>query len=82
MERIDDFNAEKAIELSTKTDVFELNFLLEEIRKAAENGNRKYSVDKSLKPNTLEKLKEKGFSVKPMSSIARQKDSVYYLITW
>lgn len=52
------------------------------IKKEAQKGKDVLHIYSPLKPETLEKLRQGGFSILPSSSIAVQRDGLYYTIMW
>jgi hypothetical protein len=79
---MDKFNAEEAKKIATLSYSEELNNLLNDIKYAAHQGQRELHIYRSLKSETVSNLRSRGFNVDEAPSIAIQRDSLYYTITW
>lgn len=60
----------------------ELEEVLQQIERFAKKGETKLHIHKSLNKQTLFKLKELGYDIPPIPSIATQKDGIYHTIQW
>lgn len=81
---INHFNAESARNLVklNNGDSEEVKTILNKIKSVAENGSNNLHVQGLLNPTILEVLNSKGFKVIKHPSLAQQKDSLYYTISW
>lgn len=75
-------DAKKAKEISCGKQQEELNKILNQIIKEAQKGRTILHIHYELNSQTIKELKEKEFFVKEYSSIAIQKESLYYSIHW
>lgn len=74
--------ADQAKELVQNTYSDDLERVMQKIEKEAKNGKTLLHLYEPLKAQTLNKLKELGYDIPPMPSIAIQKDGLYHTIHW
>jgi hypothetical protein len=77
-----DFDSKKAKEIVDSLYNDELHTILEKIKSNAEKGESTLYIYEPLGNKTVDALKEKGFRVFSQTSIAVQRDELYYIIYW
>jgi phenylalanyl-tRNA synthetase alpha subunit len=77
-----DFNAQQAREIVDSRYNDELHNILVDIKAKAEQGETVLHVYESIRDKTIDALVDKGFEVSRQSSIAIQKDGLFYSIHW
>jgi hypothetical protein len=76
------YDAKTALIDSKRIEESELIEVLTNIQKEALNGKTNLWVYKPLTRNTRVELEERGFWIESQSSIAIQRDEIYYQIKW
>lgn len=77
-----DFNAQQAKQIVDSLYTDELQDILVEIKYRAARGETVLHIYKPMKGKTVDELRNRGFKVKDLPSIAIQKDGLYYSISW
>jgi hypothetical protein len=77
-----EFNAQQAREIVESLNNKEVESVLLNIKKAAEQGETVLHVYNQLKSETISTLKERGFIVVVYLMSTIQKDGLYYSINW
>lgn len=76
------FDALQAKQIVESVQSYELRNILADIKAKAYKGETVLFVHHPIKGETLDALRSKGFTVKDQPSIAIQKDSLYYSVSW
>lgn len=82
MSEINDFNAAEAKKLVDLHNKSELHGILTDIKCLSEKGKSSLHLRHNIKKETIEELIGKGFQVTEHSSLAIQKDNLYFSIKW
>lgn len=82
MENTKDFNADSARQLVGNIQSDELHNLLADIKLKATAGKNELHINNSLRTETKAELIKRGFEIYNHSSIAIQKEGLYYTIKW
>lgn len=71
-----------AVDTVSKAVTEELSAIMTSIKNMCQNGERRLTWYRQLKPATLNKLEELGYKVQRADSLATQRDSVHYYFSW
>ena len=82
MSGINDFNAAEAKKLVDLHNKSELHIILTDIKCLSEKGKSSLHIRHDVTKETIEELIGKGFQVTEHSSLAIQKDNLYFSIKW
>ena len=79
---MNNFDAQQAKRIVKSKQTGELEKILVDIKKNAENGDSVLHIYSPISEDTINALKQKGFRVLNHSFISIQKDDLYYSIYW